>query len=65
MINIVGFKEYPNYNNLPEGVINITSRSKTWTKGLSPFKLGPVDLWEGAPSKQSLTVENAWQYSHV
>ncbi len=65
MIKIVGFEEYPDYNNLPPHIINVTSRSKTWAKGLSPFLLGPVNLWDGAPAKQSLTVENAWQFSHV
>src|SRR3990172_3820350 len=48
----------------PQGelVIDTTSRSRTWTQGLSPFILGPVKLWCGWMSK---TVENGWQYSKV
>jgi len=42
--------------------INTTSRSTTWSKGLSPFFLGPVELWGGHVAKN---VENAWQYSKV
>lgn len=45
-----------------EMVIDTTSRSTTWSRGLSPFILGPVQLWGGYVS---LTVENAWQYSKV
>ena len=49
---------------VPEGaaVINTTSRSNNWSKGLSPFFLGPVDLYGGYTSKN---VENAWQFSKV
>ena len=53
----------PNYK-LPEycNVVNTTSRSDNWSKGLSPFHLGPVDLYDGY---KSFNVENAWQYSKV
>ena len=49
---------------LPENatVVNTTSRSDNWSKGLSPFHLGPVDLYDGY---SSFNVENAWQYSKV
>lgn len=43
-------------------VINTTSNSKTWSKGLSPFFLGPVPLYDGRWAKN---VENGWQYSKV
>lgn len=43
-------------------VVNTTSRSKTWSRELSPFFLGPVDLYGGYISQN---VENAWQYSKV
>lgn len=43
-------------------VINTTSRSSNWSAGLSPFFLGPVNLYSGYVSKN---VENAWQYSKV
>lgn len=41
-------------------VVNTTSRSTNWSRGLSPFLLGPVDLYDGYISKN---VENAWQYA--
>lgn len=48
----------------PEGAIgiNTTSRSSNWSKGLSPFYLGPCDLYDGYISQN---VENGWQYSKV
>lgn len=59
MIHVIG----PNYKT-PEGVtvINTTSRSDNWSKSLSPFFCGPVDLYNGY---KSVNVENAWQYSKV
>lgn len=42
--------------------INTTSRSKTWSKALSPFFLGPVKLYDHYVAQN---VENAWQYSKV
>lgn len=49
---------------VPDGaeVINTTSRSNTWSRGLSPFFLGPVDLYDGY---KSINVENAWQFSKI
>lgn len=46
----------PNYKT-PEGavVINTTSRSNNWSVGLSPFLLGPVDLYG---NYKSMNVEN-------
>jgi len=51
-------------NKAPEGiqVVMTVSKSNGWMKGLSPFVLGPVDLYDGYRSKN---VENAWQYSKV
>lgn len=43
-------------------IIDVTSRSKTWSRGLSPFLLGPVELYDGYSSKN---MENAWQYCKV
>lgn len=42
--------------------INTTSRSVTWSKGLSPFFVGPVDLY---CDETAWNVENAWQFSKV
>lgn len=60
MIHITG----PNHPDPPEGavLINTTSRSDNWSRGLSPFFCGPVELYGGY---RSLTVENAWQYAKV
>jgi len=59
MIYVIG----PTYK-APEGVevINTTSRSDNWSRSLSPFFAGPVDLYGGY---KSLNVENAWQFSKV
>lgn len=43
-------------------VINTTSRSTNWSKGLSPFFLGPVVLYDDFVAQN---VENAWQFSKV
>lgn len=50
---------------VPRGVtlVNSTSRSKeVWSKALSPFFLGPVDLYSGFRAKN---MENAWQFCKV
>jgi hypothetical protein len=59
MIKVINFKYEP-----PEGalVINTTSRSDNWSKGLSPFFLGPCEAYDGHSAKN---VENLWQYSKV
>jgi len=41
-------------------VVNVTSHSKDFGAGLSPFHLGPVELYDGYVAKN---VENAWQYA--
>jgi len=48
---------------MPKGVkvLDTTSRSLTYTKGVSPFFIGPVM----ANGLQAWNVENAWQYSKV
>jgi hypothetical protein len=42
----------------PKNVINTTSRSNSWSKGLSPFFLRPIGI-------NAYNVENVWQYSKV
>lgn len=49
----------------PPDTINTTSRSTTWSRGLSPFFLGPIPLYEGAVVPFSLNMENAWQFAKV
>jgi hypothetical protein len=46
-------------------IINTTSSSNTWSSGLSPFFLGPIKLYSGAPCKEALRFENLWQFSKV
>ena len=43
-------------------VVNTTSRAGAWSSGLSPFLLGPVDLYDG---HVTTNVENGWQYAKV
>lgn len=59
MIYVIGPKD-PIPNN--SEVINTTSRSRTWSRGLSPFFLGHCALYGDYVSK---TMENAWQYSKL
>jgi hypothetical protein len=42
--------------------INTTSSSDSFGKQLSPFLLGPIELYDGIMSQN---MENAWQYSKV
>lgn len=59
MIHVIG----PKYKVPDDAVlINTTSRSSDWSKGLSPFYAGPVDLYKGY---RSINVENAWQFCKV
>lgn len=59
MIYVIGYRD-----KTPEGslIINTTSRSKNWSRGLSPFFLNPGNLYGEYSAKN---VENAWQYSKV
>lgn len=49
-------------NKAPDGitVINTTSRASDWSRELSPFLVGPVNLYDGY---RSINCENAWQFS--
>jgi len=60
MLKVIGYKDL---NWVDEKkVINTTSHSNNFSKGLSPFFLGPCKLYDDYTSKN---VENAWQYSKV
>jgi hypothetical protein len=54
MIYIIGPKDPKRTD-----AINTTSRSPIWSKGLSPFFLGPVKLYGNYVAKN---VENGWQF---
>lgn len=60
MIKIIGPRDVKKYQG--QEIINTTSSSPNWSKGLSPFFLGPVNLYDGKISKN---MENAWQFSKV
>ena len=60
-IKIIGPKD----KYVPElinSTFNTTSNSTNWSKGLSPFFLGPCELYD---NYKALNVENAWQYSKL
>jgi hypothetical protein len=52
------------YEKIPAEAIsvNTTSKSDHWSRDLSPFFLGPVDLYCGLSSKN---MENGWQFAKV
>lgn len=57
---VIGYKDIKKYEG--KQIINTTSKSKNWSKGLSPFFTGPVNLYDGYTAKN---VENAWQFAKV
>ncbi len=59
MLRVISPKDKSNSSEL---VINTTSRSNNWSRGLSPFFLGPVNLYNGYVSQN---FENAWQAAKV
>jgi len=54
---VLGYRE--KYNGK---AINTTSRSNTWSRGLSPFYLTDIELYGGYRSKN---MENGWQFTKV
>lgn len=57
MIHVLGFRTAKK-----DFHIDTTSRSKTWSRGLSPFFVGPIQV---NAQDVSVNMENAWQYSKV
>lgn len=63
LIRVCGPKDKPRWGiELGNLIIDVTSKSQTWTREFSPFFLGPVKLPNGEVSNN---VENAWQFSKV
>lgn len=60
MIEVVTFVDWRRNNYVREDVVVTVSKAIGWSKGLSPFNLGPCPLWG---SHVSANVENAWQFS--
>jgi len=58
MIYVVGPRDKKFTSNKP--VIMTVSVAKDWGKGLSPFFLGPCELYNNFIAKN---VENAWQFT--
>lgn len=58
-VHVIGFRdnqdEYPN-------IINTTTSSQTWSRGLSPMLIGPV---QHRGKIFAANVENAWQFTKV
>ena len=57
MIHVIGPKDPQR-----EDAISTVSHSTTWSRGLSPFVLGPIPCYDGKIAKN---MENAWQFSKV
>lgn len=65
MIRIVGPRDR-HYDRARCVVVNTTSQAQeAWSRGLSPFHLGPVPLYKDAVVPKAENVENAWQYAKV
>lgn len=62
MIRIIGPKRDKKTYLVPDNLINTTSRSNDWSRGLSPFYLGPVYLYDFYTASN---VENALQFCKV
>lgn len=61
-VEVITFQDWRK-NKFPSDQVVVTvSKSTTWSKGLSPFFLGPCSLYDNYIAKN---VENAWQYSKV
>ena len=60
MLRVIGYKDLKWVDE--DKVINTTSHSNNFSKGLSPFFLGPCILYDEYVAKN---VENAWQYSKI
>jgi len=61
-VHVVNFGELKRENPDGEDVVLTVSKAKDWSKGLSPFYLGPCFLYDGRVSEN---MENAWQFSKV
>lgn len=62
MLEVITFQDWRKNNFPKEQVIITVSKSKNWSRGLSPFILGPCELYDGYIAK---TMEAAWQNSKV
>lgn len=56
-VTVIGPRDLRGYR--PDEYISTVSHASDWSRGLSPFVLGPCPLYG---ELRSLTMENAWQY---
>jgi len=61
-VKVITYQIWQKLNLDKKDVIITVSRSKNWSRGLSPFVLGPCELYDGYVSKN---MEGAWQFSKV
>lgn len=61
-IHVVTFQNWRKDQYPSDQVVITVSASKNWSKGLSPFILGPCALYDGIVARN---VENSWQYAKV
>jgi len=62
MLRVIGHRDLKFLDVKKDSIIDTTSHSNNFSKGLSPFFLGPCNLYDGYTARN---VENAWQYSKV
>jgi hypothetical protein len=61
-VEVITYQDWRKYGFPEDQVVLTISRSKDWSVGLSPFRLGPCKLYNGYEAKN---MENAWQFSKV
>jgi len=61
-VEIITFQDWRVMGLEKEDVVVTVSKSDSWSVGLSPFVLGPCELYDGHVAKN---VENAWQFCKV
>jgi len=61
-VEVVTYQDWRQMNWQKEDVVVTVSKSDNWTRGLSPFVLGPCKLYDPFVS---MNMENAWQFSKV
>jgi hypothetical protein len=61
-IEVITFQDWRKLNLPAKEVVVTVSKAEDWSRGLSPFVLGPCKLYDGYVSKN---MENAWQFSKV
>ena len=62
MLEVISYQDWRGMDIDEDDVVITVSKSKNWSRGLSPFILGPCELWGG---HVALNMENAWQFSKV